>query len=190
MYKLFLDAVSTCGRVVLLDDGVKISEDILSLSGNESSLLPSRVFSFLKENTITASELSHIYVVHGPGSFTGIRSICLFVNTLAYIYPQLTLTPLSFFDLFAHYPIIKQSSRRDVFVKKEKNATIDILSLQELQVYLQNIPECYGSFDVTSLEGVHTNLVQNYGVEEVISRLNNKSLKFIEPLYIKNPNIS
>jgi len=35
---------------------------------------------------------------------------------------------VNYFDLFDQYPIVKQSSKRDMFVKKEKNTIIEIMS--------------------------------------------------------------
>jgi len=51
----------------------------------------------------------------------------LAVNTINYIIKK-NITHLSFFDLFTSYPIIKSSSRRDLFVKYEKHATIEIVN--------------------------------------------------------------
>ncbi len=190
MYELFLDAVSTRGKILLLCEDMTIWEEVIELAWNESSQLWAKVFSFLERFMVNSSELSSIYLVCGPGSFTGIRSICLFCNTLAYIYPNLLLYPLSFFDLYEHYPIIKQSSRRDVFVKMWKSATIEILTFPELSIQLQQYTEVYGSFDIWVCNQDHLILRENYIPWDVIARKELTAMKCIEPLYIKNPNIS
>ena len=189
MYELFLDAVSKQWKMILFCNWSQINQQSIFLAGNESSLLWDKVLSFFKKCSIEVFELHHIYVVHGPGSFTGIRSICLFVNTLAYISQKLTLTPISFFDLYTSYPIIKQSSRRDVFAKKQKNSIIEILSISELQIYLQDISQCYGSSDATNIDN-DICLEENYQAWDVISRIKKQQYKRIEPLYIKQANIS
>lgn len=189
MYELFLDAVSTRGKILLLRDGKSIREEVIELAWNESSKLWAKVFSFLEWCKVDVSELWRIYVVRGPGSFTGIRSICLFCNTLAFIYPSLELYPLSFFDLFENYPIIKQSSRRDVFVKMQKNATIEIVLISELHTLLPWNSEVWWSFDTSCLEREDILLSESYDAHEVISRSHWKASRCIEPLYIKAPNI-
>jgi len=126
-----------------------LAKEMITLSGNESSQLPAKVFSFLEHHSIKLEEMEYISVVHGPGSFTGIRSICLFVNTLAYVYPKLRLSAISFFDLFTTYPIVKQSSRRDVFVKKAKESIIEIVAISELSEYLAETKNWQGSLDLS-----------------------------------------
>jgi hypothetical protein len=51
---------------------------------------------------------------------------------------KLFLTPISFFDLYNNYPIIKSSSKRDSFFKKEKNSPIEIIYNDELEIFLKN----------------------------------------------------
>jgi hypothetical protein len=49
----------------------------------------------------------------------------------------LKLTPISYFDLFKTYPIIKASSKRDSFFKKDKNSSVEIIYNDELEKALQ-----------------------------------------------------
>ena len=190
MYQLYLDAVSETWKIALLRGKSLIAETSISLAGNESSQLWAQVFWFLDTQALSPEALDHIYLIHWPGSFTGIRSICLIANTLAYIYPHLTLTPISFFDLYESYPIIKQSSRRDVFVKKQKDAIIETISLGELTEFLSTVSECYGSFDMSLWDFDHIRLNESYDIAELLLRIERKNTKFVEPLYIKKPNIS
>lgn len=190
MYELYLDAVSTLGKIALSQNSQILFEESFSLAWNESSLLSQKVFHFLDTQSIQLTDIDNIYVVSGPWSFTGIRSICLFVNTLAYIYPHLYLTPISFFDLYDTYPIIKQSSRRDAFVKKQKNTIIEILQISELEQLLRLYRKSYGSFDLSLLDSEWIIIESSYNTSQIIQSLIPKKLKFIEPLYIKKPNIS
>lgn len=88
---------------------------------------------FLSSMNTKIKDIENIVVVHGPGSFTGIRTIVLLVNTLSFIYPKLHLTPLSFFDMYKNYPICKTSSKRDLFVKYSKSAIIEVVKNEELE---------------------------------------------------------
>jgi tRNA A37 threonylcarbamoyladenosine modification protein TsaB len=80
----------------------------------------SKVSDFLREAQVSYQEIENIVLVVGPGSFTGIRTTVLYANTLSFIFPHLFLTGVSFFDLYETYPIVKTSSKRDLFVQKEK----------------------------------------------------------------------
>ena len=181
MYELFLDAVSSEGRLTLLQKKQSVAKEVFSLAGNESSLLPARVFSFLQDRGIDPKDLGHIYVVNGPGSFTGIRTICLFVNTLAYIYPHLTLTPISFFDLYKDYPIVKQSSRRDVFVKKQKDDIIEVVMISQLKAYLAGTQQWQGSMDMSLWDLSDISLQAHYDEIWVIAGIDLSLIHISEP---------
>jgi len=42
------------------------------------------------------------------------------------------MTAISFFDLHKIYPIIKTSSKRDCFVKRDKNSNVEIILNEKL----------------------------------------------------------
>jgi len=94
----------------------------------ESSSLIGLIQGFLTQNNLKYQDLNNIVVVHGPGSFTGIRTVALIVNSIAFAIPNLSLTPISFFDLLDRYPMIKSSSKRDLFVKKMKWDKIEVVN--------------------------------------------------------------
>ncbi|USN57971.1 MAG: tRNA (adenosine(37)-N6)-threonylcarbamoyltransferase complex dimerization subunit type 1 TsaB [Candidatus Peribacteria bacterium] len=143
---LFLDAVSTKGKLLLTrSDKNIISEKTISLARLESQQLLGKIEEFLDASSVSFSDLSGIIVVHGPGSFTGVRTIVLLVNTLAYMY-HIPLFPISFFDMYRSYPIVKASSRRDLFVQLDQDEPIQILSNEAFCAYLEenNIGQVYG----------------------------------------------
>jgi hypothetical protein len=72
-------------------------------------------------------------VVNWPWSFTWVRTIVLAINSINFIIDK-NITTLNFFELFEKYPIIKSSSRRDLFVKYEKNDTIAIVKNEDLKI--------------------------------------------------------
>ncbi len=182
---LFIQAVSSEGKLIVFNTQreVLFQRDI-SLLLNESSKLISTVWDFLSDSGLSYHDIQNIVVVHGPGSFTGIRTISLFVNTLAFVYSHISLTPLIYFDLFDRYPICKVSSRRDLFVKTGENAIITIMKnddfiekYKDTQVYGDGI-----------LEDLDVDTTINY--EHILKRLSLGVEKQIAPLYIKKPNIS
>jgi hypothetical protein len=70
----------------------------------------------------------------------------LAVNTISFVVKNIKLTPVSYFSLFNSYPIIKSSSKRDSFFKKDENSPIEIIYNEELEKTLQteNIQIVYG----------------------------------------------
>ena len=117
---LFINAVSSKWQLVFFDNKrVIISSKDISVWWNESSRLTSIIDDFIEENNISYSDINNILVVSGPGSFTWVRAISLIVNTISFA-EKAKITDIYFFDLFNTYPIIKSSSKRDLFVKYSK----------------------------------------------------------------------
>lgn len=187
---LFLNAVSKNSLLILFDNNRKIIDlENISILLQESSKLSPIIDNFLKKNNLLYSEIKNIVVVNWPGSFTWVRTISLVVNTLSYIYKNIELTPISYFDLFKTYPIVKLSSKRDLFVKKSKNNIIEIVKNEEFLVYLvdNNIKEVYwDEFVVDST--INFNGSINY--EEIIKELELKNHKQIEAYYVKKPSLN
>lgn len=188
MYLLF-DGVSQDGFIGLYDKNrLRIAEKKLAISWSESTKTISSLSDFLSENNLHYEDITHIVCVTGPGSFTGIRTVTLVVNTLAYIYGNIYLTALNFFDLYRNYPIVKQSSKRDLFVKYNESDIIQIVSNDD---FIESCSQKHIYGDVS-----HESIRESYRVHKYIDYdmcmqdielQNNKTLA---PLYIKKPNIS
>lgn len=182
---LFIQAVSSEGKLIIFNEQREILfQRDTSLLLNESSKLISTVWGFLSDSGVWYDDIENIVVVYGPGSFTGIRTISLFVNTLAFIYGHIFLTSTTYFDLFDRYPICKVSSKRDLFVKTGENAIITIARNEDVADQYRG-QKVYG--DVV-LEGIDVDSTIDY--KSVIDKISLKKEKQIAPLYIKKPNIS
>lgn len=185
---LFLDSVSSRAYIGLFTlEREPISDRYFDILGKESSSLLDLITRFLKDQNVSWEELEHIILVSGPGSFTGIRTSSLIINTIAYVHPHISLTPLSFFDLFPNFPIVKSSSKRDVFVKSSESATIEILSNQEcLDIYSGQ--DVYGDIeDLRFSEKI--NILTYVDYTKIIKSVTLGNQKKVHPLYIKKPNI-
>lgn len=184
---LFLNAVSKEGIIILFwNDKNIIDKKSLSIVWNESWQLIDIVSTFLKSNKIDFSNLENIVFVNWPWSFTWIRIISLFVNTLSFVYTKLYLTDISFFDMFWKYPIIKVSSKRDLFVKKSKQDIIEVISNEEFKDYVKqnNTKEIFWEqFDKLKINS-------KIDYENLIKSIKFKKEKIINPLYIKKPSIN
>jgi len=183
MKNLFINAVSSQWKLILFDDNRQIIwEQEMAILLNESSKLIGEVDSFLTKFDTKFDDIKNIVVVHWPWSFTWIRTIVLLVNTLSFIYKDLYITPLTFFDMFENYPICKTSSKRDMFVKKSKSAIIEIIKNEDF-----NLDEdfVYGDIDLEDIK-----CIKEVDYISLIQKIELKQEKRISPLYIKKPNIT
>jgi len=183
---IFLNAVSKNWFIFCFDDKKNILDKyFFDIFWNESLKLIDIFENFLIKNNIKYDEINNLIVVNWPWSFTWIRIITLFVNTLSYVFDNIKLTDFSYFDLFNSYPIVKQSSKRDLFVKKSKNNIIQILKYNELEKYLKKnkINKCF--WETIDLCDIETEFDFSY----IIKKIKFKEKKFIQAKYIKKPNI-
>ncbi len=186
---LFFDGVSTQGYIGLYTtQKTLLCAQSFSIAGNESTKTIWVIHAFLKENHILYEDIEHIVCVVGPGSFTGVRTISLVINTLAYVYPHITLTGISFFDLYDSYPVVKSSSKRDLFVKYEKSATIQVVPNHDFEAHCDT-QSIYGDVDVTRFKKDFT-LISKIPYDKILAKIELQHQKQLSPLYIKKPNIS
>ena len=186
---LFFDGVSTQWYIGLYDLQKNcVAYENFAISGNESTQTIPVIDCFLKKQNIKYTDIENIAVVAGPWSFTGIRTISLVVNTLAYIYPHIYLTSINFFDLYQNFPAVKSSSKRDLFVKWKKSATIEIVQNGDFESSCER-ETIYGDVNIDRFETVF-DLKSAIDYEEVFRNIALKQEKQIAPLYIKKPNIS
>ena len=191
---LFINAVSTKWILILFNNNRKIIfEQNIEILWNESSKLILLIDEFLKKNKISYFDLDNIILVNWPWSFTGVRTIVLVINSINFIINK-NITSISFFDLFEKYPIIKSSSRRDLFVKYKKNDKIQIVPNDKFILKWK----IYWDLN-NNLLSEKFNIISNINYTKIISNIVFKTndswkkiykTKLIEPLYIKKPNIS
>ncbi len=189
---LFLNAVSRNACILLFDDkGIIVDRENFSVYQNESSTLWKVIDNFIKKNKLSCKDIKNIVVVKWPGSFTWIRSIILIVNTIAFVFPNIYLTWISFFDLFEDYPIVKISSKRDIFLQKQKNQLIEVFKNEEFENYIKEYKIDKVFWDYPDGEKLFwINIDEKIFYDKIIKRINITNEKFLVPLYIKKPSIS
>ena len=84
MISLFLDTSSKKLEVILVKDNEILSKKELESINDHASHLVPFIDEILKENNITTKDIDKIFVVNGPGSFTGTRIGVTVGKTLAY----------------------------------------------------------------------------------------------------------
>lgn len=189
---LFIDCVSKNWKLILFTWKDIFSEKNLEIAGNEISTLPSILQAFLEEHSQQWENIENIVVVTWPGSFTAIRAIILVINTLAFTFPNISLTPIHYFDLFDTYPIVKTSSKRDVFLKPTADGEVIILQNEELRKYLQerDIQTIFWEPPIGEEYFWKLKFVNTPNYTTILETLVLKKEKFVNPLYIKKPSIS
>lgn len=186
---LFFDWVSSHWFIALLDTQKNIiARDTFKIGGNESTKTIPIIDVFLEAQSVDYRDIQNIICVVWPGSFTGIRTITLVVNTIAYTYPNIQLTAVNFFDLYTQYPIIKSSSKRDLFVKYSKNDIIHLVSNQDFESFYQ-AGDVYWDTDLERFSQ-KISLKSEIDYEVFLQDIPLDTKKKIAPLYIKKPNIS
>ena len=186
---LFFDGVSSRWYIALFSEEREILwEKYFEISGNESTKTIPLIDEFMSSQSMSYDDIKNIVCVSWPGSFTWIRTLSLVVNTISYLYPHILLTWVNFFDMYQNYPIVKASSKRDLFVKYENSATIQV---QQNQDFIEHFTWNTIYWDIQQEQ-----IINKYRVRQGIdyaSYIKNVTLwseKRIAPLYIKKPNIS
>lgn len=186
---IFFDGVSTNGYIALYDDdNVCIASDNFHISWNESTKTISCIDGFLRNNSYSYMDIRNIVCVVWPGSFTGIRTVTLVVNTLAFIYPHIKLTWVNFFDMYDLYPIVKTSSKRDLFVKYNES---DIIHTVKNEDFEKEYKGTYIYWDINT-ERFENNFQLNAYIDytALIKDIPRDAQKNLSPLYFKKPNIT
>jgi tRNA threonylcarbamoyladenosine biosynthesis protein TsaB len=182
---IFINAITQNGVLILFDENKKIiSKREIEIMWNESSKLTTLIDIFLKENNVWYFDLQNIVVVNWPWSFTWVRTVILAINTINFIINK-NITNIDFFGLFKNYPIIKSSSRRDLFVKYEKSDNIIIVKNEDLVWEW----EIYWDLNNNTLSE-KINVISEIDYKEIIENIILQENKLVKPLYIKKPNIS
>ena len=99
MISLFIDTHDKDINIVLYKDGEILDKNIKESERHHSDFIMPMIKEILDRNNITVHDINEIYVVNGPGSFTGVRLGVTIAKTLAYTLnvPVKTLTSLEMF---------------------------------------------------------------------------------------------
>lgn len=184
---LFLDTISPNNVLLLFNNERQIIKKyFFDVRLNESTRLIEELHSFLERSWVWYNDLENIVVVNGPGSFTGVRTTVLLVNTINYTIKK-HITTLTYFDLFHQYPIIKASSKRDSFIKLSKNDEIQIMENEVLKNMLldKNISKIYWDINIEWLE---TESSVDY--DAILQNIVFQDNDIVSAFYCKKPNIS
>lgn len=178
---LFINTISLNSKFIIFDNNRDIiNQKSLNIKWNESSSFIKQLDIFLKENNLNYEDIENIVLVNWPWSFTWVRTVVLAVNAINFITDNY-LTNINFFELFNNYPIVKASSKRDCFFKKDENSEIEILKNEEIE---NNYKKIFWEANLKNIE-----ILEKINYSDIIKLIKLKKLKRLDPLYIKKPNI-
>ena len=83
-YSLFIDTHDDCLRIALYRNEEIVNKIIQANEQSHSTLTMPSIEKILKEENITVQNLKEIFVVNGPGSFTGVRIAVTIAKTFAF----------------------------------------------------------------------------------------------------------
>lgn len=184
---LFVNTIWKKAYLWLFDNKKNLlSKTFFEIKWNESSLLLPKLEEFLEKNNVDYFQIENFVLVNWPGSFTWVRTAVLTINTINFITKK-NITPLSYFDLFKSFPIIKSSSKRDSFFQKDNFSEIEIWENQKIKEFLEekNISKINWDAEIEKIE-----ILENIDYCDIIKNIEFKDFKQVEALYIKKPNIS
>lgn len=189
MISLFLDTSSKKLVVILVKDNEVLSKKELESINDHASHLVPFIDEVLKENNMTTKDINKIYVVNGPGSFTGTRIGVTVGKTLAYsnnikVVPVSSLKQYIFSKTGYDYyiSIINDKNNRiyyGIYDKDYNDIVIDKYSTKE--VYDKDISKLSGNtivIDENNSDLDILKLIEYYKDKEIDSH-------YLKPNYLK-----
>lgn len=91
MYSLLIDGALDYLEIALIKDEQIFDSTMVVLDKNLTKKLNPTIEEMVKKHFLSYQDISAIYVVRGPGSFTSIKLISLFANTFKFVHKRVKL---------------------------------------------------------------------------------------------------
>lgn len=185
MYTLFISTFSELITIGLLKDGKEIDRLEQVSSRNHSIYTIPMIEELLDKNEIKTNYLNEIFVVNGPGSFTGVRIGVTIAKTLAY---TLDITIKTITSLEAYAVSYTSDKNKLVAIPDLKGKYIGYFTkdndLLSNYIYLNN--KEYDKY----IEDKKEYLIENdsFNLNDIYNYLKNKegiNPHLVNPIYIK-----
>lgn len=192
---IFVDTISQPAQLILFNHDKELVKDITwnALKSESTTLIPN-ILSILNSSNSSLSDIENFIIVSGPWSFTWARITTIIINTMNYLLKK-SITPISYFNLFeiqysVTSPIVKQASKRDLFVKFPQDPIIKVMSNADFSKMIinQDINMVYWDISLDLMKGGEVIRELDYIV--IMNNLSLNSKKLVSPIYIKKPNIT
>ena len=171
---------------------------------NEAEKLMPAIDKLLKKTKKTYEYLQQIYVIKGPGSFTGLRVGVTVANTISSLVGAelIGVSTFEFLHSQTELPVLLFAGKGGVFLSEKVTKKPELINMPELNEILSKKKITKVSGDIINdqikvLKKVKFQKLKNdFGavmkkiIGENIKKKLYKSAKLVKPLYIKGPNIS
>lgn len=211
MYTLVFDTTAG-GTIIGLYEGQKrLAKVEKVMEFGQAEELALDVDEMLKNNKLTFADVGLLGVCVGPGSFTGVRAGLAFARGLAFGAPELKITGVSAFEVYArmldeekraHYNAVVIETKREDFYFQLFDANLNkiseplALTREEIAQKLKNHQTTFIGDGVERLLSVSMGLQIKYvelseiiGVDALFNatwqKFLDKTLDFPKPLYIR-----
>lgn len=196
MISLFLDTSSKKLVVILVKDNKIIGfKELESINDHASHLIPF-IDELLKESNITTKDINKIFVVNGPGSFTGTRIGVTVGKVLAYsndipVIPVSSLKQYIFsLENYNYYvSIIKDKNNRmyyGIYDKDYNDIVID--KYQTKDVFMKDIENLVNAVFISEeeIDGINT-IKPILNINKLIEYYKDKEINahYLKPNYLK-----
>lgn len=181
-----------------------LTENSWAAHNDEAEKLMPGIAELLKQAGQTFSNIKQIYVIKGPGSFTGLRVGVTVANTIAYLNKceLFGITTFEYWHSVSDLPVVLYAGSGGVYLSLNKDAEPQLIKLDELNDILkkQKIKEISGDISLSQIsilknakfvktKKTFATVIQII-IEKNIQKPILKSEKIIRPLYIKEPGIT
>ena len=195
MISLFIDTSDKNLIITLLKDSKKIDFINMENIKNMSSELLSNLSSMCTNNNINIKDVNKVYVVNGPGSFTGIRIGVTVAKTIAYCLniPIVTLSSLEVLASTSDSDIICSliDARRSYVYAGVYDNNLNVM-YEDKYILLDTLLDSLKEKNVTfvsnyTFEGLNI-IKPNINIEKIISKHINDETKNphnVNPNYLK-----
>lgn len=197
MKVLGINTASSYTVVVLVEKGIVASRFWRSNNDEASKLLPV-VDELLREAGWNFADIESVYVVSGPGSFTGLRVGVTVANTIAYL-TGAKLFGIRTFEywnlLYPDMPVAIFAGKGGVFLDSKLVNLPDVAETSEAFAGVDEVVGDVSDEQKEVLEGRGVAVLSPSGewdqdFVKVIEKFSGDEVKIVEPLYIKSPNIT
>lgn len=182
MYSLLIDTHDKDVLIVLYKDGKVLDKVNKESNMRHSEITMPSLVELINKNGITINDINEIFVVIGPGSFTGVRIGVVIAKTLAYLLKK-TIRCMTSIDLL----FFSNGLRNGLYGCLEKNGCFvceyngDLLTNTNIKYYSKkDFESSFNDKDV--LLDIDLDLEKIY---EYASKLEEINPHLVNPIYVK-----